>query len=96
MTTTQKSYVGDTGTAIILDCGQDISAASARSIHARKPDNTVVTWPAIASGSNSIRFDTLADTLDQPGTWRLQAHVTLPTGEWSGATAELLVYAAFR
>lgn len=90
-----KVYVGDTGTAIILDCGQDVSAATARSIEARKPDGTTVSWAASASGTNAIRFDTLAGTLDQAGKWRLQAKVTLPSGLWRGATAELVVYAAF-
>ena len=92
---TSKVYVGDTGTAIILDCGQDISAATVRSIEARKPDGTTASWAASASGTNAIRFDTLAGTLDQAGKWRLQAKVTLPSGLWRGATAELVVYAAF-
>ena len=90
-----KVYVGDTGTAIILDCGQDVSAATARSIEYRKPDGTTGSWSASASGTNSIRFDSLAGTFDQAGRWQLQAKVTLATGLWRGATAELLVYAAF-
>ena len=60
-----KVYTGDTGTVIVLDCGQNISTASARSIAARKPDGTtVVTWAAVAEGTNSIKFTTLADSLD--------------------------------
>lgn len=90
-----KVYVGDTGTQIILDCGQDISAASARTIEARKPDGTATSWAASASGTTAIAFTTLAGTLDQSGTWRLQAMVTLPTGVWRGETALLHVYAAF-
>jgi hypothetical protein len=92
---TSKVYVGDTGTAIVLDCGQDISNATARSIEVRKPDGTTASWAAVASGTNSIRFDTLAGTLDQVGKWRLQARATTPAGVWRGATAELVVYAAF-
>jgi hypothetical protein len=93
--TTQKTYVGDAGTAIVLDCGQDISAATARSIEARKPDGTTASWPAYASGTTAIRFDTLAGTLDQAGRWRLQAKVAMPSGEWRGETVELAVYAEF-
>jgi hypothetical protein len=92
---TSKTYIGDTGTALVLDCGQDISTATARSIEVRKPDGTTASLAAVASGTNSIRFDTLAGTLDQAGKWRLQAKVTLPSGVWRGATAELVVYAAF-
>ena len=91
--TTQKVYVGDTGTAIIIDCKQDISAATARVIRARKPDGTVVTWSAVASGSTSVRFDTLVDTFDAPGRWLVQPRVALPGGEWRGATVAIDVYA---
>lgn len=88
-----KVYIADTGTAIILDCGQDISAASARSIEVRKPDGTLTTWAAIASGTDAIRFDSLADTFDMAGVWRLQAKVTLAAGVWRGETVAVTVYA---
>ena len=95
MTTTSRTYVGDTGTVITLDCGTDVSAATARNIEARKPDGTLATWVATASGTTAIRFTTLADTLDQAGTWRQQAHVVLPSGEWRGDTVPLQVLALF-
>jgi hypothetical protein len=91
----QKVYVDDTGTRIILDCGQDVSAATAREIVVRKPDGTSATWAAEASGTDAIAYTTLADTLDQAGRWRLQARVTLPTGVWRGSTVDLLVYRHF-
>ena len=90
-----KAYVGDTGTVIVLDCGQDISAASARSIEVRKPDGTTTSWTASASGTTAIQFTTIAGTLDMPGRWKLQARVTLPSGQWRGETAPLDVYSAF-
>lgn len=90
-----KAYVGDTGTVISLDCGQDISAASARSIEVKKPDGTTTSWTASASGTNAIQFTTLAGTLDMPGRWLLQARVTLPSGQWRGETAQLIVYSPF-
>jgi hypothetical protein len=93
--TTPKVYKGDTGTIIVLDCGQNITAATARSIEARKPDGTAVSLVAVASGTNSIAYTTLAGTLDQAGTWLLQALVTLPTGTWRGATARLTVHEPF-
>lgn len=92
---TTKLYIGDTGTQIVLDCGQDISAASARSIEVRKPDGSTATWAASASGTNSVAYVTLADTLDQAGEWRLQSNVTLPSGEWLGETAYIEVAEAF-
>lgn len=93
---TQKIYVGDTGTAIILDCGQDISAATSVSIEVRKPNGALVSWPAQASGVTAVRFDTLAGTLDRDGDWLLQSRVVMPTGAWRGATAVLTVSANFK
>lgn len=93
---TTKSYIGDTGTIITLDCGTDVSSATARSIFVRKPDLTTTTWTAIASGTDSISFTTLAGTLDQSGTWLLQARVTLPSGQWLGETAKLQVHKPYR
>lgn len=90
-----KVYVGDTGTVITLDCGQNVSTATARVIYARKPDGTLVTWTASASGTNFIAYTTLEATLDQVGIWKLQAGITLPTGEWRGESADLRVYANF-
>lgn len=92
---TTKTYVGDTGTVITLDCGQDISAASAREIEVRKPDGTTTSWAAVASGADSIAFTSLAGTFDMPGRWKLQARVTLAAGEWLGETAVLDVYSPF-
>jgi hypothetical protein len=90
-----KLYVGDTGTVITLDCGQDISAATARAIEVRKPDGSTTSWAASSSGPNSVAFTTLAGTLDQAGEWRLQASVTLASGEWLGETAYLDVAEPF-
>lgn len=90
-----KTYVGDTGTAIVLDCGEDISTASALAIEARRPDSSLVTWSATLDGSNALRYVTQSNSLDMPGGWRLQAIVTLPSGKWRGETARLPVYAAF-
>ncbi len=90
-----KVYVGDTGTVITLDCGQDISSATARAILVRKPDGTTTSWTATVSGTDSISYTTLAGTFDQDGVWKLQALVTLPSGVRKGETANLPVYAAF-
>jgi hypothetical protein len=96
MPTNSKVYVGSIGTLIVLDCGQDISGATARSILVRKPDGTEVTWAAVASGTDSIAYTSVADTFDKPGLWRLQAQVTLPSGSWPGETVLLEVYRKFQ
>ncbi len=90
-----KVYTGDTGTVIVLDCGQDISAATARSIAVRKPDGSSTSWAAVAEGTDSIKHTSLADTFDQAGDYQLQAVVTLPSGTWRGETVALHVYSPF-
>ena len=92
---TSKTYVGDTGTRITMAAGTDISTASALEILARKPDGSTVTWTATLSGADALYFDTLADTLDQAGNWKLQARVAIGTGEWRGESVLLSVYAPF-
>ena len=91
-----KVYVGDTGTRITLDCGTDISGATARSIEVLKPGGDAVSWTAQASGTTGIYFDTVADSLDKPGTWKLQAKITIGTNVWLGEVATLQVYAPFQ
>lgn len=90
-----KTYVGDTGTVITLDCGADITAAMSRKIKVRKPDMTSVEWTAVASGNNAIAFTSQAGTFDQAGDWSLQALVEMPSGKWLGSTALLTVYRPF-
>lgn len=92
---TQKVYIGDTGTSVILDCGQDISSATARTIEVKKPDGSTTTWTASASGTTAISYTSVSGTFDVAGEWRLQAKVTLPSGVWRGETASLYVWPVF-
>lgn len=87
-----KTYVGDIDTAIDLDTEIDLTSATLLKIKALKPDGTEVEWTATLSGTTVVRYRTVADDLDQEGTWRLQALVTIGAGTWSGETAKLKVY----
>lgn len=91
-----KTYIGDTGTAIVLDTGQSLAGASAVSILARKPNgSTEVTWTGTVVESTKVQFLTLAGTLDMAGDWLLQVRVVLASGTWLGETARLTVYRPF-
>ncbi len=90
-----KVYLGDVGTVITLDCGQNISAATGLAILARKPSGEIVTWTAVASGTNGLSYTTVAGAIDETGTWKLQALVTFASSVFRGETANLPVYAAF-
>lgn len=81
-----KHYVGETGTQIIVDCGQNISAATGCLLYVRKPDGTLVTWtPTILtlnSLPNYLSYSTLAGDFDQIGSYCLQSYMML--AGWSG------------
>lgn len=84
-----KVYVGDTGTEFILDCGSDITTATVLQIRAKKPSGAAVTWPAVIDGTQKVKYVALANDIDEPGRWRLQAYVAMPS--WSGHGQTLLV-----
>lgn len=88
-------FVGDTGTALVLDTGQNLASATSVSIEAKKPSGTAVSWTGAVFESTKVRFVTLAGTFDEPGLWRLQARVVLPSGTWRGESVLLRVYDVF-
>ena len=82
-----KHYSGETGTEIRLNCGCDISAASATVIYCRKPSGTTATWTATVYGTNYIRYYTGSTDLNETGVYRVQAGITLGTWTGRGETA---------
>lgn len=85
-------FVGDIGTEIILDTLEDITDAISMSIEARRPDRTLVSWPATLEGTTAIKHVTVPTTLNMAGIWKLQAKVTIESGgSWRGETVNMLV-----
>jgi len=84
-----RPHVGDTGTRIRLDCGQDVSTASVRRIRYVKPGGISGYWTAAQDGSDSqkIYFDTLTDSLDVKGAWKLYSYIE--KGGWAGHGEEV-------
>ena len=92
-----KTYVGDTGTVITLDCGTSVATATVRKINYTKPSGVTGSWTAAASGTDAIAYTTTtAADLDLAGIWKLQAEITTSGGKWLGEMVELTVYAAMR
>jgi hypothetical protein len=87
-----KVYVGDAGTVVVLDCGQNVEGAVTRAIEVRRPDGSFTSWPATPNGTNAIQATINANELTIAGAWRLQASVVMPNGTWRGATTVLRVY----
>ncbi len=74
--------IGDAGTQLVLDCGSDVSAATARSIKVRRLDGATTTWAATASGSNAIQVVSLAAPSTKPahGAFRPRPRCPLASG----------------
>lgn len=69
----------------------DISAQTTLEICLKKPDTTTVTTTGVFTAApcglgdgtdGKASYFTIAGDLDQAGTWCVEGHVILPTGEW--------------
>lgn len=94
-----KFYIGDDGTGLIVNLGTDIDGATDTKLKVRKPDRQEVEWPAsvveIDGAKNFLKYITQTGDLDQVGTYKLQASLTL--GPWSGLgeTTSFQVHSTF-
>lgn len=89
---TNKSYVGDIGTILEVDCGVDISSATTHNLMVQKPDLTTVELTGTVYNSNYIRYTTIAGDFDQEGVYRIQSKIVIPAWQGLGETVKLRVY----
>lgn len=80
-------YVGDVGTILdIVLTGETITGATSYTTFLRKPvSKEVATLTAAVEGSDTIRYTTVADDINEPGTWKIQGYIDDLNG-WSGHT----------
>ena len=76
--------IGDIGTLISIDVGEDVSAATAAEIRYRKPSGASGSWPATVTGQ-TVRRVTASDDINEKGLWHFQAFVNL--GSWVGSSS---------
>jgi hypothetical protein len=79
---TDRHYVGNIGTEILVNCGSEITGATNLKLKVKKPDGTEVEWTAAIDGTDHLKYTTLAADFSVAGTYFLQASLTL--GGWSG------------
>lgn len=86
-TTVLRVTVKESNTAV------DVSLATTKEFILRRPDGTIVSVdPSFAStGSDGILQYQCVDELDAPGTWRVQLHLVLPSGEWHSDITQFTV-----
>lgn len=84
--------VGDSGTSVTLDTGQDISGAAAAKVVFESPSGTVALRSASKSG-NYITYTLQADDIGESGVWKIQGWVSFgATGAWYTKIAEFRAY----
>ena len=89
-----KIYVGDEGTVVLIDMGEDISAATVTNIYVRKSTGDV-TWAATIYDSNYLRYVIQTGDLDVAGTYYLQPYLEFTDWKGRGKTVNFEVYEAF-
>jgi hypothetical protein len=88
-------FVGDIGTVITVDTGNDLTAATTTDLKVRKPSGATTTWTGAVVNDNYISYTTVEDDFDEAGTYRLQSYVVSPSGTWFGDTATFTVLEAY-
>lgn len=77
-------YIGDIGTLILIDMGEDVSEAVSPVFRVKKPDGTEVEWTAeVGDTDNILQYTIVEGDLDQAGTYAVNPYLTL--GDWTGS-----------
>lgn len=94
MSVEYKIYIGDIP-LIKVDCVSNITGATSTKIKYQKPDGTTGDWTADVVSGRYLQYQTLSNDLDQAGTWKFQAYLTL--GGWigHGETSTQTIFALF-
>lgn len=87
-----ETFVGDS-VKITLSTGIDLVGHTQLLIKYEKPDKSTGSWTPVFDGSDGMEFNTVTSTLDQRGTWRLQAFAAFGAARLHGKWAELKVFA---
>jgi len=91
-----KIYVGDVGTEILVDCVEDISQATKTELRVLKPDKTEVVWLAVIEGATKLKYIVQPGDIDQAGLWVVQAYVELPNWKGRGESDYFEVFEHFK
>jgi hypothetical protein len=90
-----KFFVGDVGTLIKVDVGQDVTGATNTTLKVEKPDGTLVSWTATVNGQY-LEYTVIAGDFDQAGRHYLQAALTFSGWTGLGETTTFILYDPFR
>lgn len=89
-----RAFVGDTGTKIILDVGQDITDATVLEVRYKKPSTQTGSWTAVQESRTKLSYVT-GNVFDEAGEWKVQAYVATPSWSGLGETVRIFVSSQF-
>jgi len=91
-----KTYIGDFGTVILLDCGSDISTATLAGVWVRKPNGKYTLWRGVVYETQYVKYIIKEGDLDQTGVYNIQAKIEMPSWSGLGETSSFTVYNMFQ
>jgi hypothetical protein len=85
-----RPHVGDIGTPFVFTCVQEdgtvinLTAATEKVVTFVRPDGTTFDrdLETVSAAAGTARYITVEDDLDVHGTWKVQAFIETPDGEW--------------
>lgn len=91
-----KSYNGDVGTVVMVNCGFDISSATAKKLYVKKPDGKEVVWTPTIYNSMYLKYTIAPGDIDQSGEYYLQAYIEISSWKGRGETALFSIYGNYK
>ena len=96
----EEIHVGDIGTTFGVtikenDSIVDISSASTKEFHYKKPSGEILSKPVdfVTDGTDGkLKYTTITNDLDENGEWSLQVYLVLSSGTWSSDIINFMVY----
>jgi len=82
---------GDIGTVIDCNMRIDLTDATLLQIKYRKPSGVTGTWTGTLHGAESVRFVTIAGSINEAGTWTFQPYAEKPSWKGHGRAEPVLV-----
>lgn len=73
----------------------DISTATTKEFHFKKPSGEILTKPVdfVTNGTDGkLKYTSIANDLDESGEWSLQVYLVLSSGTWSSDIVNFMVY----
>ena len=88
-----RVFATDVGTQIRLVTTDDLSTATLKEIHIKKPDGTILEKTATLEGTGTLTYTTISGDLDDEGEYLIYGYVEFSTHKFSTPSQSLRVYA---